>query len=110
MILLSVFSTIKASRGGLLAGSKKKEAGQKKILKALSARTKTPAKLRTVLVNKMKVVHFIRVNISEGVVETLVKQSSGGGRKNHRELLRRELIDLGHCLLTISLSLNLILS
>jgi hypothetical protein len=72
-ILLSVFSTIKASRGGLVAGSKKKEAGQKKILKALSARTKTPAKLRTVLVNKMKVVRFISVIISEGVVETLVK-------------------------------------
>ena len=52
---------------------KKKEAGQKKILKALSARTKTPAKLRTVLVNKMKVVRFFSVIISEGVVETLVK-------------------------------------
>jgi hypothetical protein len=58
----------------------------------------------------MRVVRFINVNINEGIVETPVKQSSRGMRKNHGKFLRRELIDLGHCLLTISLSLVSILS
>jgi hypothetical protein len=61
-----------------LQAQKEKEAKQKKVLKALPVRIKTPAKPRKVLVLKKKVVSFIDSNINGGVLETPVKQSSRG--------------------------------
>jgi hypothetical protein len=61
-----------------LQAQKKNEARQKKVLKALPVRIKTPAKPRKALVKKKKVVRFIGSNITEGVPETPVKQSSRG--------------------------------
>jgi hypothetical protein len=79
-----LFSQSENGGEGSLQVQKKKEAGQKKIPKALPAGIKAPAKPKTVLVNKMKVVRFISVNINEGAVETLVKQSSRERAKKPR--------------------------
>jgi hypothetical protein len=49
-----------------LQAQKEKEAKQKKVLKALPVRIKTPAKPRKVLVLKKKVVSFINSNINRG--------------------------------------------
>lgn len=57
---------------------KKKEAGQKKVAKALPVRIKTPAKPKKALVIKKKAVRFVSGGVDEGVLESSAKQSSQG--------------------------------
>ena len=61
-----------------LQAQKKKEAGQKKVAKALPMRIKTLTKPRKALVIKKKVVRFVGGDINKGVLKSPAKQSSRG--------------------------------